>query len=66
MYSVPADLIINWDLTGLNLVPFASWTMACKGSKRVEIKGLEDKCQITSVFCASMVSVQARPDIMNL
>ena len=29
--------------------------MACKGSKRVEIKGLEEKRQITGVFCESMV-----------
>ena len=29
--------------------------MARKGSKHVEIKGLEDKRQITGVFCSSMV-----------
>ena len=54
MEEVPSDLIFNWDQTGLNLVPASSWTMDLKGSKRVEIKGLNDKRQITGVFCASL------------
>ena len=55
MEEIPPELVINWDQTGLNLVPVASWTMARKGSNRVETKGLEDKHQITGVFCALMV-----------
>ena len=43
MEEIPPQLIFNWDQTGLNLVPVASWTMELKGSKRVEIKGLDDK-----------------------
>ena len=54
MEEIPSDLIFNWDQTGLNLVPASSWTMALKGSKRVEIKGLNDKRQITGVFCATI------------
>ena len=55
MEEVPAELIINWDQTGLNLVPASSWSMAAKGSKRVELKGQNDKCQITAVFCGSLL-----------
>ena len=47
MESIPIELIFNWDQTGLNLVPTPSWTMEEKGAKRVEIKGLNDKRQIT-------------------
>ena len=54
MDEIPSDLIFNWDQTGLNLVPASSWTMALKGSKRVEIKGVNDKRQITGVFCATL------------
>jgi hypothetical protein len=43
MEEIPIELIFNWDQTGLNLVPVSSWTMASKGSKRVEIQGLTDK-----------------------
>ena len=50
MEEIPPQLIFNWDQTGLNLVPVASWMMELKGSKRVEIKGLDDKRQITGVF----------------
>ena len=51
MEEIPLELIFNWDQTGLHLVPTSNWTMAKKGSKRVEMKGLEDKRQITAVFC---------------
>ena len=37
------DLIFNWDQTGLNLVPAASWSMAPKSAKRVKNKWLEIK-----------------------
>ena len=55
MEEIPIDMIFNWDQTGLNLVPVSSWTMASKGSKRVEIQGLTDKCQITGVFCGTLL-----------
>ena len=54
MEDIPPELIINWDQTGLNLVPASSWTMALKGSRRVEIKGMNDKRQITAIFCVSL------------
>ena len=55
MEDIPPELIINWDQTGLNLVPTSNWTMAQKGQKRVSIKGLRDKRMITGVFCGSLV-----------
>ena len=54
MEEIPSDLICNWHQTGLNLIPASSWTMEEKGSRRVEIKGLNDKCQITAVFCGTL------------
>ena len=54
MEEIPPQLIFNWDQTGLHLVPTSNWTMAKKGSKRVEMKGLEDKRQITGVFCGTL------------
>ena len=50
MEEIPPSLIFNWDQTGLHLVPSSSWTMARKGSKRVEMIGMEDKRQITAIF----------------
>ena len=55
MENIPSELIFNWDQTGLNLVPAANWTMDRKGSKRIEIKGLNDKRQITTVFCGTLI-----------
>ncbi len=55
MEKIPPDLIINWKQTGLHVVPASSWTMALKGSKRIEIKGLNDERQITAIFGASIL-----------
>ena len=54
MEEIPPQLILNWDQTGIHLVPASSWTMDKRGSKQVEIKGVNDKRQITAVFCGSL------------
>ena len=50
MESIPKQLVINWDQTGINLIPSCSWTMAKEGSRRVEMQGYGTKSQITAVF----------------
>ena len=52
--NVPSDLILNWDYTGINVVPGSQWTMEAKGSKRVEAAGVNDKWQITALLCAAL------------
>ena len=54
MEDIHDSLIINWDQTGMKIVPTASWTMEKKGTKRVEIAATDDKRQITGVFGCSM------------
>ena len=68
MEEIPAELILNWDQTGIHLVPASAWTMDQVGSKRVEIMGVNDKHQITAVsvalspatFYQSKISTKAR------
>lgn len=55
MEEIPPELILNWDQTGIHLVPASGWTMDLEGSKRVEVSGVNDKRQITAVFCGSLV-----------
>ena len=52
--EITPELILNWDQTGINLIPSSSWTMEQKGAKRVELTGIDDKRQITTVFCGSL------------
>ena len=54
MEEIPFDLILNWDQTGIHVVPGSAWTMEEKGCRRVEIAGMDDKRQITAVICGSM------------
>ena len=54
MEEIPPELILNWDQTGIRLVPSSSWTMEKKGVKRVKMVGQNDKRQITAVFCGSL------------
>ena len=41
--SIPADWIVNWDQTGVRMVPVNDWIMATGGSKQVFVTGLGDK-----------------------
>ena len=54
MKEIPAELILNWDQTGIKVVPSSTWTMEERGVKRVEMVGVNDKRQITAVFCGSL------------
>ena len=51
MEEIPAELVLNWDQTGIRLVPSSTWTMERRGEHRVEMVGVNDKHQITAVFC---------------
>ena len=55
MEDVPPELVLNWDQTGIKLVPTTSWIMNEVGARRVELIGLSDKRQITAVLCGSLV-----------
>ena len=39
----PAELIINWDQTGIKIVPYSKWPMVEHGAKCVEMFGVDDK-----------------------
>ena len=62
--DIPQQLVFNWDQTGISIVPGSSWTMAVKGSKRVEIVGMGNKRQITAVFCGAMSGEFLPPQII--
>ena len=55
MEGIPPELIMNWDQTGIKLVPSSSWTMAQQGSRRVEMSGVGDKRQITAIYCGTIL-----------
>ena len=55
MNDIPPELILNWDQTGINLVPTALWMMNKRGRKRIAIERYQDKRQITAVMCGSLV-----------
>ncbi len=41
--NIAADLIVNWDQSGVRMVPINDWTMTTRGSKQVFVAGLGDK-----------------------
>ena len=54
MEEIPPGLVLNWNQTRIMKIPSTSWTMDQRGAKRVEITGLKDKRQITTVFCGTI------------
>ena len=62
--EVPAQLIFNWDQTGINYVPASNWTMEQVGSNRIVIIGKDDKRQLTAVFGCSMAGEFLPPQLV--
>ena len=54
VHTIPSSLVLNWDQTGINVLPSANYTMEQRGSKRIEIAGYQDKRQITATFAATL------------
>ena len=50
--DIPMDLVMNWDHTGVNIVPGCQWTMEEKVAKQAECASVDDKHQISVVICA--------------
>ena len=51
--AIPDDLVINWDRTGVNMVPGGTWTMEEQGFQQVPIHGMDDKRQITVLLAVT-------------
>ena len=64
MDEIPTQLVINFDQTGLNIVPVSDWTMEVEGAKRVEVAGKDNKKQITAVLGGSCVGDFLPPQII--
>ena len=62
--NIPANLILNWDHTGLHYVPTSSWTLEEKGSQKVAITAIDDKRQLTAVFTCSLAGGFLPPQII--
>ena len=56
MEEVCPELILNWDQTGIWIVPSSTWTMDREGVSHIEMVGTKDKRQITAVFCCTLQS----------
>ena len=55
-HRIPSSLVINWDQTGIDVVPSCLW-LCSRGAKHVEIAGYGDKQQITTTFAATMSEI---------
>ena len=53
-HKIPSELVINWDQSGVNVVPSQNWTMEQQGAQQVEIAGINDKRQITVTLAGTM------------
>ena len=62
--SIPPEMVVNFDETGLPIVPQSDWTMEEKGSKQVPLVGLDDKRQITGVLACSLTGELLPPQLL--
>jgi len=62
--AIPDALVINWDQTGVNMVPGGAWTMEEQGSQQVPIHGMDDKRQITVLLAVTKSGVLLPPQVI--
>ena len=62
--DIPGQLIINWDQTGLSIVPAGDWTMEMKGTQIVPIAHSNDKRQLTAVLAITTSGDYLSPQLL--
>jgi hypothetical protein len=63
-HTIPKELVINFDQTGLKIVPVSNWTLAAEGSKQVPIVGIEDKREITALLGSTAAGQLIPPQLL--
>ena len=63
-YKIPDELILNFDQTGVSIVPVSNWTLESEGSQQVEITGLEDKRQVTVLLAETLAGDLLPPQVI--
>ena len=63
-HSIPPELVINMDETGLPIVPVSDWSLDEKGTKQVPLTGLDDKRQITAVLACTATGRLLSPQLL--
>ena len=64
MDEIPAELVINFNQTGLNFVPVSEWTIEDEGAKGVDVAGKDDKWQLTAVLGGSLTGDLLPPQLI--
>ena len=62
--DIPESLIINWDQTGLSIVPTGDWTMEKEGAKTFPIAHNDDKRQLTAVLAITAAGDYLPPQLL--
>ncbi len=63
-YKIPDELIINFDQTGMKIVPVSNWTLDLKGGKQVAITGKDDKREVTALLAVNLRGDVLPPQII--
>ena len=62
--KVPPELVINWDQTGTKFVPTSQWTRAEQGAKQVDVTGLDDKREMTTLLACTLSGALLPPQLI--
>ena len=52
--KIPAEMVINWDLTPLQYIPAEKWTMEAEETSVVSIAGGADKKALSAIFTVTL------------
>jgi len=61
MNEIPKELILNWDQTGMSIIPTSDWTMEKEGASRVSIANADDKRQLIAVLAVTAAGEYLAP-----
>ena len=61
---IPPELVINFDQTGVKIVPVSNWTLAAQGTKQIDVIGIDDKREITMLLGMTLSGEMLPPQVI--
>ena len=62
--NIPLSMSVNFDQTGTKIVTASEWTIEIQGTKQIDVVGLDDKQEVTTLLAISLSGNLLPPQVI--
>ena len=63
--NIPLQMVVNFDQTGIKMVPVSDWTLEVQGTKQIDIIASDAKREVAVLLAVSLSGELLPPQVIN-